>query len=227
MGPTKPPQDKAIVDWSVKQWLQYHQTTVHQGSLSGAPDLQQRWMGRTIWKNPLDCWVYQEILYDTRPEVVVELGVAHGGSSLYLANLLDLIGDSSSQVVGIDFDLSHVTDLRHPRVRLVEGNCLDPETIMHVRDLCRGRKTMVIADCDHSKDHVIQELQAYSPLVSVGCYYIVEDGICDIMGWQPVPGPRAACNEYLRENSHFVNDARLREKYLITYNFNGYLKKVS
>lgn len=227
MSPTNPSEEKPIVDWSVKEWLQYHQTTIHQGSLNQAPDLQQRWMGRTIWKNPLDCWIYQEILYDTRPQVVVELGVAHGGGSLYLAHLLDLIGDASSQVVGIDLDLSHARDLRHPRIYLIGGNCLDSETIRLVSDLCLGRKTMVIADCDHNRDHVLQELRAFSPLVSVGCYYIVEDGICDVMGWPPVLGPRAAAIEFLGESPHFINDARLREKYLITYNFNGYLKRIS
>jgi cephalosporin hydroxylase len=72
----------------------------------------------------------------------------------------------------------------------------------------------------------MQELRTYSPLVSVGCYYVVEDGICDVMGWPPVPGPQAACVEYLRENPHFINDMQLREKYLITYNFSGYLKRI-
>jgi cephalosporin hydroxylase len=226
VGATNPPEQNAILDWTIKEWLQYHQTTIHQGSLNQAPELQQRWMGRTIWKNPFDCWIYQEILYDTKPEVIVELGVAQGGSTLYLANLLDLLGSPSTLVVGVDRDLGQATDLCHPRIRLIAGKCLDPETTSQVSDLCRGRRTMVIADCEHSKDHVVQELTAYSPLVSVGCYYIVEDGICDVMGWPPVPGPRAACIEFLGQNRDFINDARLREKYLITYNFSGYLKKV-
>lgn len=218
---------KAITDWTVKEWLEYHQEKVHQGSLNGAPEIQQSWMGRTIWKNPLDCWVYQEIIYDTKPEAIVELGVAHGGGTLYLASILDLCGSSSSQVIGVDSDLSRVTDLRHPRIRLVGGNCLDPVTVGQVAELCKGRRTMVIADCDHSKGHVIEELRTYSPLVSVGCYFIVEDGICDVMGWQPVPGPQAACIEFLRESPNFINEKRLREKYLITYNFDGYLMRTS
>lgn len=223
----KPQEDKPIVDWSVREWMEYHQTTVHQGSLNDASDLQQRWMGRIIWKNPLDCWIYQEILYDTKPQAIVELGVGHGGGVLYTANLLDLLGDPCGLVIGIDRDMSRVRDLRHARVRLIEGECLDQETIRRATGFCQGLRTMVIADCDHSKDHVVRELRAYSPLVSQGCYYIVEDGICDVMTWPPIPGPRAACEEYLRENPRFVNDAKLREKYLITYNFNGYLKRVS
>jgi cephalosporin hydroxylase len=217
---------KAVTDWTIREWLEYHQANVHQGSLQASHGFQQSWMGRTIWKNPLDCWVYQEILYDTKPEMVIELGVAHGGGTLYLANLLDLLGNSSAQVIGIELDLSRVTDLRHPRIQLIGGNCLDPGTVRQVTALCKGRKTMLIADCDHNKDHVMQELRTYSPLVSVGCYYVVEDGICDVMGWPPVPGPQAACVEYLRENPHFINDMQLREKYLITYNFSGYLKRI-
>jgi cephalosporin hydroxylase len=217
---------KPILDWSIREWFEYHQQKVHQGSLHGSPQLQQTWMGRVIWKNPLDCWVYQEILYETKPEVIVEIGVAHGGHALYLAHLLDLLGTRRGQVIGIDIDLSRAAGLRHPRVRLIEGNCVDSKTVEQVQRACRKRKTMVIADCDHSKSHVLHELAIYSSLVSVGCYYIVEDGICDVMGWDPVPGPRAACEEFLEENKHFTNDAWLREKYLITYNFGGYLRRI-
>lgn len=85
---------------------------------------------------------------------------------------------------------------------------------------------MVIADCDHTKDHVLAELRTYSPLVTTGCYYIVEDGICDVMAWPPVPGPLVACKEFLRDNGDFITDSELREKYLVTYNFGGYLKRI-
>lgn len=217
---------KPILDWTVREWFEYHQRKVHQGSLNGFPELQQTWFGRTIWKNPLDCWVYQEILHETRPEVIVEIGVAHGGSALYLAHLLDLMGGDYGIVVGIDIDLSKAADLTHPRIRLIQGDCLDSSTFNQVAQVARNRKTMVIADCDHSKEHVLHELRTYSPLVSVGYYYIVEDGICDVIDWAPVPGPQAACSEFLEENRQFVNHRELREKYLITYNFDGYLMRI-
>lgn len=217
---------KPLLDWTVKDWLGYHQVNVHQGSLHGSPHLQQTWLGRTTWKNPLDCWIYQEIIYETKPEAVVEIGVGHGGSTLYLASLLELVGKPHATVVGVDTDLSRVADLQHPRIQLIGGGCLHPETIRQVTRMCKKRRTMVIADCDHRKDHVLEELRVYSRLVSVGCYYIVEDGICDVMDWPPVPGPQAACKEFLRDNVSFVNDAVQREKYLITYNFDGYLKRV-
>lgn len=215
-----------LLDWKIRDWLEYHQERVHQGCLNGRPDLQQTWMGRVMWKNPLDCWIYQEILYDTRPEVIVELGVAHGGTLLFLSNLLDILALPKSQLVGVDIDLSRVQDLKIPRLHLVAGNCLDPGNFQQVSSLCNGRRTMVIADCDHSRDHVYQELLHYSQLVSIGCYYIVEDGICDAMNWEPVPGPRSAVEKFLQCHDHFVDDAATREKYLITYNPKGYLKRI-
>lgn len=215
-----------ILDWKIREWLEYHQKRVHQGSVNGSPELQQTWMGRVMWKNPLDCWIYQEILHETRPEVIVELGVAHGGTLLYLSNLLDIMGLARSQVVGVDIDLSRVQDLKIPRMHLIGGNCLDPSNFQQVASLCNGRRTMVIADCDHSRDHVYEELRHYSQLVSIGDYYIVEDGICDVMNWKPVPGPRSAVDQFLKSHDQFIDDAGLREKYLITYNPSGYLKRV-
>jgi cephalosporin hydroxylase len=227
---------KSILDWTVREWFEYHQRQIHQGSLTGHDHLQQRWMGRAIWKNPMDCWVYQEILYETQPEVLVELGIAHGGNLMYLSHLFKLMGKADSRLVGVDIDTSRAADLNIPGLHLIQGSCQDQSVLQEVSALTLGRRTMVIADCDHSAHHVLAELSRYGPLVSVGCYYIVEDGICDVMGWNPTtgapvgdspaPGPRAAALEFLSHNQHFVDDAPLREKYLLTYNFNGYLRRV-
>jgi cephalosporin hydroxylase len=136
----------------------------------------------------MDCWVYQEILYETQPDVLIELGVAHGGNLLYLSHLFRLMEKPNALLIGVDIDTSRATDLRIPGLQLIQGNCLDPHTFQRVSALCGGKRTMVIADCDHSKNHVLRELALYSPQVSVGCYYIVEDGICDVMGWNPATG---------------------------------------
>jgi cephalosporin hydroxylase len=193
-------------------------------------------MGRAIWKNPMDCWVYQEILYETQPEVVVELGIAYGGNLLYLSDLFTLMGKTDARLVGVDIDTSRAADLNVRGLHLIQGSCQDQRVVQEVASLTQGRRTMVIADCDHSGDHVLAELSRYSPLVSVGCYYVVEDGICDVMGWNPttgaalgnstVPGPRTAALEFISGNPKFVNDAALREKYLLTYNFDGFLRRV-
>jgi cephalosporin hydroxylase len=141
-----------------------------------------------------------------------------------------------TQIVGVDQDISRASDLKLPGLHLIQGKCQESSVFEKVSAFTRGKRTMVIADCDHSRDHVLDELQRYSPLVSLDCYYIVEDGICDVMGWhpltgepitnEPAPGPQAASREFLSRNSDFIDDAALREKYLITYNFNGYLKRI-
>ncbi len=184
----------------------------------------------------MDCWVYQEILYDTQPEVVVELGIAHGGNLLFMADIFRCMNRMRTQIVGVDIDISRASDLKLPGLHLIEGKCQEENVFQKVASFARGKRTMVIADCDHSKEHVLEELKRYSPLVSVGCYYIVEDGICDVMGWhpltgqpvnnQPAPGPQAASLEFLAQNRQFIDDAAVREKYLITYNFNGFLKRI-
>src|SRR5438045_848784 len=83
-----------------------------QAALTGKAQLQQRWLGRPIWKNPMDCWVYQEILYDTQPELVLELGIAHGGNLLFMADIFRCMNRARTQIVGIDMDISRARDLK-------------------------------------------------------------------------------------------------------------------
>ncbi len=154
---------KSILDWTVREWFEYHQRQVHQGSLTGHDHLQQRWMGRSIWKNPLDCWVYQEILYETQPEVLVELGIAHGGNLFFMSHLFQLMGKTDAQLIDVDIDTSRAADLKIPGLHLIQGSCQDEDVLTKVSALTRGRRTMVIADCDHSGNHVLAELSSYSP----------------------------------------------------------------
>jgi hypothetical protein len=114
--------------------------------------------------------------------------IAHGGNLLYLSHLFKLMGKTGARLVGVDVDTSRAADLNIPGLHLIQGSCQDQQVLQEVSALTLGRRTMVIADCDHSGDHVLAELSRYSPLVSVGCYYIVEDGICDVMGWNPATG---------------------------------------
>jgi cephalosporin hydroxylase len=98
-------------------------------------------MERTIWKNPLGRWVYKKFLHYTKPDVNVELGIAHEGGTLYLANLLEFLPNSSAQVIGINSHPSCATDPRHPRIKPTGGICLDPATVGQVTDLRKGRRT--------------------------------------------------------------------------------------
>ena len=183
------------------------------------------WSGIRVEKCPLDLWTYHEILFELRPDVIVECGTGAGGSSLFLAHQCDLIG--TGRVITVD-----VTDLpdrpQHERITCLQGSSVSDEILQQIRGSLKDTdKVMVILDSDHSKQHVLNELKCYCDLVPVGSYIIVEDSI---IGGHPVkprhkPGPMEAVFEFLETNSDFVID-KDREKFLLTFNPNGYLKRV-
>jgi cephalosporin hydroxylase len=184
------------------------------------------WQGVKVWKCPLDLWVYQEIVHEVRPELVIETGTASGGSALYFAHLLDWQG--SGEIVTID--VREVPERpRHPRIRYLTCSSVDPDTVARMRELARGKqRVMVVLDSDHTRDHVLAELRAYSELVTIGSYLMVEDS--NING-HPVrpdfgPGPMEAVEEFLAESKNFVRDAE-REKFYLTFCPGGYLRRVS
>jgi cephalosporin hydroxylase len=211
---------------TLQEWALYHHHYVHQAYRYGDPEMQQRWLGHDILKSPFDCWVYQEILFRVRPDVVLELGVMFGGASHYLASILDLVGHG--MVLGVDISLAKVRGVENQRIEYIEGGSTEPMTFERVRERIDGKRVMVIADSDHEKDHVLRELRLYAPFVSVGSYYVVEDSLNDAMRWHPVPneGPQAAAVEYVRENPAFVPDVRYAERYILTLNPLGFLLRV-
>jgi len=190
---------------------------------------QVNWMGVKILKNPLDCWIYQEILWEVKPERIVEIGSLAGGSTLFFCHMLDILG--RGLVVSVERDRSHF-GVRHRRLKQVTGDCAEPAVRRRVEKLCRSRRTLVIHDADHTREAVLRDLRAYADLVTPGSYFIVEDGVVDVfdprattrLGWER-PGPLAATREFVREDGRFVVDAA-RERYLITYNPAGFLKRV-
>ncbi len=201
------------------QWLLYHQNHIVFEKC--------HWMGVRAFKNPFDAWVYQEIIYEVKPDVIVEIGSAMGGSTLYFANLLDLIGKGT--VLSIDIDRSKY-NVQHERIVAITGDSSAPETVATVSELTRGKSVMVVHDGGHTKEQVLKDLRAYCGLVSIGSYFIVEDGIIDLFNpgdgigmWGE--GPLAAVDEFVRENRDYVIDME-RERYLLTYNPHGFLKRV-
>lgn len=212
-----------FLDWTVRDWLNYHYLFVHQGYRYGRPELQMDWRGHRLIKNPLDCWVYQEIINRTRPDVLIELGVAFGGSAVFFADVMELIGHG--EVLGIDISLERAQGVSHSRVTFWEGSSVDPGTIQRVREHCRGRKCMVFADSNHAETHVLQELRAYADLVGEGMYLIVEDSLADIMDTMPVPiaGPLPAIRTFLEEDPRFEQDLAVSERYLMTQSPYGFL----
>jgi cephalosporin hydroxylase len=183
-----------------------------------------RWLGAQALKNPLDLWVYQEIMAETRPALVVETGTYRGGSALFVATICDLL--DVGEVVSIDVEPVRDDYPEHPRITYLGGrSSTDPDVVAEVRERAAGRNVLVILDSDHSQAHVEAELEVYAPLVPVGCYLIVEDSNIGRIRKDLMPGPLEAIETFLARSDSFEID-REREKFLITFNPSGYLRRV-
>lgn len=215
-----------LADMSLRDWMLYHHHYVHQSYRYAGGELQQRWLGHDILKSPIDCWIYQELMFSVRPDVLIELGVMFGGASHFYASIFDLIGHG--EVLGVDISLAKVKAVENPRIRYIEGSSTDPAVVEQVRRAVEGKKVLVIADSDHEKGHVLSEMRIYTEFVPVGSYYVAEDSLNDVMGWHPVPneGPQAAVHEFLREDDRFVPDLRWAEKYILTLSPYGFLRRM-
>jgi cephalosporin hydroxylase len=186
--------------------------------------IKATWLGAQALKNPLDLWVYQEIVFDTRPELIVETGTYRGGSALYFASLCDLM--DRGEVISIDVEPLREDYPSHPRITYLGGrSSTDPRVVDEVRARANGKPTLVILDSDHSKSHVEAELAVYAPLVPVGGYVIVEDSNIGVIRKDLMPGPLQAIETFLASTDEFEID-REREKFLITFNPSGYLRRV-
>jgi cephalosporin hydroxylase len=182
------------------------------------------WLGAQALKNPLDLWVYQEILAETRPELIVETGTYRGGSALYLASICDLLGEGD--VISIDVEPAREDYPQHPRITYLGGrSSTDPEVVREVSARAAGRRTFIVLDSDHSQAHVEAELDVYAPLVPVGCYLVAEDSNIGQIRKDLMPGPLQAVERFLARTDEFEID-REREKFLITFNPSGYLRRV-
>jgi cephalosporin hydroxylase len=193
---------------------------------SGTADtINLSWFGYKLLKCPLDLWMYQELLVRTRPDVVVEAGTFCGGSALYLAMMLDLVGHG--RVITIDINAKPDFPV-HPRLTYTTGSSTDPSIVAAVTDQVGNGSAMIILDSDHSRDHVLAEMNAYSPLVPVGGYLIVEDS--NVNGHPTLPdfgpGPMEAIEQFLTQTNEFAPDERC-ERFLMTLNPRGYLRRIS
>lgn len=198
-----------------------------------------KWMGRPIIQFPQDMMAMQEIVWATRPDLIIETGVAHGGSVLYYASLLEMMGHG--EVIGIDIDVrAHNREAieLHPmshRLRLIEGSSIAPDIISQVQELARGKRAIVVLDSNHTHEHVLAELRAYAPLVCEGGYCVVMDTVLEDMPesliakdrpWGIGNSPKTAVHEYLKETSDFMIDKDLEAKLLITVAPDGYLRRI-
>lgn len=196
------------------------------------------WMGRPIIQYPQDMLGMQELVWKYRPDAIVETGVAHGGSIIYYASLLQLLGDDG-WVLGVDIDIrQHNREAieQHPmfpRIKLLQGSSIDDGVFAQVRELCRDRRRiMVVLDSNHTHAHVLRELELYSQLVKSGSYLVVMDTVVEEMppGWfQDRPwdkgnNPKTAVFEFLRGTDRFEIDKELEARLQITVAPDGWLK---
>lgn len=197
-----------------------------------------RWAGLPVIQFPQDIIALQEIIWETRPDLIIETGVARGGSVMFYASMLELLG-GEGRVLGIDIDIrphnrraieSHVFS---PRVDLIEASSTDRETVEKVQRYCeRASKVMVVLDSHHTHAHVLSELESYSRFVTTGCYLVVLDTIIEDMPvdafpdrpWGPSNNPNTAVREFLATTDRFEVDKALDNKLLISVAPGGYLR---
>jgi len=199
------------------------------------------WMGAPIIQMPADIMATQEVIWNTQPDIIIETGVARGGSVLFMASMLQLIG--KGQVIGVDIDIrDHNRDTieNHPMsklVTLIEGGSTSAETLADVcAKIPKGASVMVVLDSDHSRDHVLEECRAYGPLVTPGCYMVVADTMIGHVAkkdspqnrsksWYAGNEPLSALNDYMTEADIFEVDPVLNGKLVLSSSPGGYVRR--
>ena len=198
------------------------------------------WMGRPVIQLPQDIVAMQEIIWKVRPDLIIETGVAHGGSLIFYASMLDLLG-GAGRVIGVDIDIrahnrSEIENhIMSNRITLVEGSSVETQIIQKVRELAgNSKKVLVVLDSNHTHEHVLQELELYSPLVRQDSYLVVFDTLIedipdeffDDRPWGKGNNPKTAVQEFLKTNDRFEIDSAISDKLLLTVAPDGYLRCV-
>ena len=197
------------------------------------------WMGRPIIQYPQDMIAMQEIIWDIKPDLIIETGIAHGGSLIYYASLLELIGKGN--VLGIDIDIrehNRAEIEKHPmakRISMIQGSATDTGIIEQVKPYAKDQKVvMVCLDSNHTHDHVLKELELYSQFVTPGSYLIAFDTIVEYLPpnfyedrpWKVGDNTKTAVKEFLKKNNDFIIDKKIDNKLLVSVAPDGYLKKI-
>lgn len=184
------------------------------------------WRGWQCRKSPFDLWTYQELITATRPTLILETGTLAGGSALFFADMLTLT--DGGEVVTVDVEAAdRLPD--DPRITYLAGSSIDPGIVDKMTDTAaRHERVMVVLDSEHRAEHVLAELRAYSPLVTPGCYLVVEDGCMNghPVRWRNGPGPLEATRRFLKETDRFRVD-RSQVKHYVTLNPDGYLLRLA
>jgi cephalosporin hydroxylase len=203
------------------------------------------WLGRPIIQLPQDIVAMQELIWSVQPDIIIETGIAHGGSIIFYASMLELNaacgGPQDAEVVGVDIDIrAHNREAieSHPmfrRISMIEGSSTATDIVEQVKAKAKGKqRVLVCLDSNHTHEHVLAELEAYAPLTSPGSYCVVLDTVIDDMSashfpdrpWGPGDNPKTAVREYLKTHSEFEIDKSIDYKLLISVAPDGFLKRV-
>jgi cephalosporin hydroxylase len=204
------------------------------------------WLGRPVIQYPQDLVAMQEIIWEVQPDLIIETGIAHGGSLIFSASMLELNaicgGPTDAVVLGIDIDIrehNRIALEAHPlfrRISTIEGSSIDQLVIDQVVSTAQGKKNvMVFLDSNHTHAHVLAELRAYAHLTSIGSYCVVFDTVIDDLPsdvhkdrpWGPNDNPKTAVHEFLSRNPNFVSEESIDRKLLISVAPEGYLRRIS
>lgn len=198
------------------------------------------WLGRPIIQFPQDIIAMQEVIWKVKPEVIIETGIARGGSLVFYASLLELIG-GAGQVIGVDVDIrqhNRIEIEKHPmakRITMLEGSSIDVQIVTKIQEITKGKfPILVVLDSNHTHAHVRKELDLYAPFVSIGSYLVVFDTVIEdtpkefsnCRPWGPSDNPKTAVIDFLKSTDRFIVDEELENKLLVTVSPSGYLKCV-
>jgi cephalosporin hydroxylase len=212
--------------WAWKLLRRYVARRFHEGLVIETKNFSRTtWLGQPIWQNVLDLWTIQEAIAQVKPALLIEIGTNRGGSALFYAQLMDLMGTGA--VVTIDIVKLH--ELDHPRIEFLIGSSLDEDVIHQVEERVRGAEgpVMVILDGDHSQDHVARELEIYAPMVTPGSLLLSQDGVIDDL-WMFAdsrPGPLPSNRDYLSRHPEFEYDRALNEQFILTHHPLGWMRR--
>ena len=203
------------------------------------------WLGRPVIQYPQDIVAMQELIWTLQPELIIETGIAHGGSLIFSASMLELNaacgGPADAKVVGVDIDIrahNRKAIEAHPmfrRITMIEGSSVAPTVVDAVRAMAAGKKSVLVClDSNHTHEHVLAELEAYAPMTTVGSYCIVFDTIVEDLPealsferpWGPGDNPKTAARRFLADHPEFEIDHRVDAKILIGVAPHGYLRRV-
>ncbi|MDD4456262.1 MAG: cephalosporin hydroxylase family protein [Syntrophotalea acetylenica] len=233
-------REQLIADQGKNKAIKKHASDFTAASMESKYSYNFSWMGRPIIQYPQDMVAMQEIIWETKPDIIVETGIAHGGSLIYYASVLELMG-SDAYVLGVDIDIrphNKQAIEAHPmfkRIKMIQGSSVDDAVMSQVRAEVEGKKRVLVSlDSNHTHEHVLRELELYAPLVTKDSYLVIFDTAVEFAPdelnhdrpWSVGDNPMTAVDEYLKSTDRFEIDESYNNKLLISMAPNGYLRCV-